>query len=255
MRRKTEKIRLCRFEVADKVISLSYYYRYTQCCRGDVLPVAAHPLLPLWYIMKRLFPICCALLLLFSSLSVQAAQSQKMMTISLPESVLAEAITATLPLEYNATSKSLQGNLRIINISDLQLLDKQLACRLHLAGDHLKIVTELAGNNIQLNVGEIELDFQTRATLRFDRQKQTLYVTPMIEKVNASKDAGGGDIGNAVIQLLHGNEFPIKLEDLDPLVTKTGSKTLTIATKIADIRSQKEWLQIFLDSQISARPQ
>jgi len=178
-----------------------------------------------------------------------------MMTISLPESVLAEAITAALPLEYTANSRGLQGNLRIINISDLQLLDRQLACRLHLAGDHLQIVTELAGNKIQLNVGEIELDFQTTTTLRFDRQKQTLYVTPMIDKVNASKDAGGGDIGNTVIQLLHGNEFPIKMEDLDPLVTRTGSKTLTIATQIADIRSQQDWLQIFLDSQISAHPQ
>lgn len=175
------------------------------------------------------------------------------MTISLPASVLAETITAVLPLEYTASSKNLQGNLRIINISDLQLLDQQLLCRLHLAGDNLKIVTEVAGHSIQLNVGEIELDFKTRAALRFDRVKQTLFVTPMIEKVNTAKDAGGGDIGNAIIQLLHGNEFPIKLEDIEPLVTRAGTKTLTITTKIADIRSKEEWLQIFLDPQISAK--
>lgn len=183
----------------------------------------------------------------------QAAQSQKKLTISLPESVLAEAITATLPLDYTAASKGLQGNLRIISISDLQLLDQQLACRLHLAGDNLQIVTEMGGHNIRLNVGEVELDFSTRASLRFDRASQTLFVTPVIEQVNSSKDAGGGDIGNTVIQLLNGNEFPIKMENLEPLVTRTGAKTLTISTTIADIRTQPEWLQIFLDPQISAK--
>lgn len=205
--------------------------------------------------MKHFLTLFCTFLLALCFFSAQAAQPRQMMTISLPESVLSEAITASLPLEYSATSKGLKGNLRIINISDLQLLDRQLLCRLHLAGDNLQIVTELAGQNIRLDVGAVELDFRTRATLRFDATKQILFVTPMIEKVNSSKDSGGGDIGNTVIQLLHGNEFPIKMEDLDPLVTRAGNKTLTISTRIADIRSQKEWLQIFLDPSITAYAQ
>lgn len=203
--------------------------------------------------MRLLFPLFFAALLIITGFRAAAAQDQKRLTISLPESVLAEAITATLPLDYAATSKTLQGNLRIVRISELQLLDQQLACRLQLAGEKLQVVTELAGQTIRLNVGEIELDFHTLAALRYDPAKKTLFVKPMIDKVNASKDASGGDLGNTVISLLHGNEFPIKLEDLEPLVTRTGNKTLTISTRIADIRARKEWLQIFLDPQISAR--
>jgi len=202
--------------------------------------------------MKRYFPILCTLLLLLPVGNASASPAQNMLTLSLPEDVLTRAITAALPLDFTGSSKSLQGNLRIIRISDLELLEQQLACRLHLAGDHLQLVTKVAGQDIRLNVGEVELDFRTRATLRFDRKTQTLYVTPLIEEVNSSKDAGGGDIGNAVLQLLHGNEFPIRMDELEPLVTRAGNKTLTITTKIADIRSETDWLQILLDPQISA---
>ncbi len=202
--------------------------------------------------MKRYLSLLWALLLLLPVGDAGASSARNMLTLSLPEDVLSRAITAALPLDFTGSSKSLQGNLRIIRISDLELLEQQLVCRLHLAGDHLQLVTKVADQDIRLNVGEVELDFRTRATMRFDQEKQTLYVTPIIEEVNSSKDAGGGDIGNAVLQLLHGNEFPIKLDNLDPLVTRAGSKTLTITTRIADIRSETDWLQILLDPQISA---
>lgn len=176
-----------------------------------------------------------------------------MLALSLPESVLAEALTAVLPLEYTAVSKSLQGNLRIIDISNLQLLDQQLSCRLHLAGNNLKIVTEIAEQKITLNVGSVELDFKTKASLRFDNAKQVLYITPVIEEVTSAKDDGGGDIANTIVQLINGQEFPVSVKDIDPIVAQTGAKTLTIATRIADIRSKEAWLQLFLEPQISAK--
>ncbi|MFV0436686.1 MAG: hypothetical protein ACK5PS_04760 [Desulfopila sp.] len=206
--------------------------------------------------MKRFLLIVLTSVLLLPSVAAAASESREstsVMTLNLPEGVLNEAITAALPFTYTANSQNLQGNLRIIEISDLQLLDQQLVCRLHLAGDQLKVVTSLAGQNIQLNVGEIELDFNTRASLRFDRTSQTLVVQPMVERVNAAKDSGGGDISNTILQLLHGSEFPIKIEDLEPLVTQTGAKTLVITPHIADIRSVKGNLQILLAPQISTR--
>lgn len=202
--------------------------------------------------MTRILPLLLSIMLFFTIPAAQAAQTRDRLTVSLPESVLAEALTAALPLEYTADSKGLQGDLRIINISELQLLDQQLGCRLHLAGNNLHIITEMAGQDIRLNVGAVELDFKARAALRFDAAKQVLYLTPIVDKVNSSKDDGGGDIGNAVLQLLNGREFPISLKDIDPIVTQAGAKTLTIATRIADIRSKKEWLQIYFDPQISA---
>ncbi len=190
---------------------------------------------------------------MLSYVFINTSEAQERLTLSLPESVLAEAITATLPLEYTTSSKSLQGKIRVINISDLQILDQHLACRLHLAGDQLQIVTEVAGHKIRLNVGSVELDFRTKAALRFDEKKQTLFITPVIEEVTSSKDAGGGDIGNTIVQLLNGNEFPVSLKDLDPIVTRAGAKTLTVTTRVADIKAKKDWLLVYLDPKISAK--
>lgn len=201
--------------------------------------------------MHKIFSYFCTLFFVLA-VSTGHSQAKDMLTVSLPESMLTEALSAALPLEYTSVSKSVQGNFRIINISDLQLLEQQVNCRLHLAGDHLNIVTEIADQKITLNVGSVELDFKTRATLRFDSKKQTLYITPVIEEVTSVKDDGGGDIGNTIIQLINGQELPVSIKDIDPIITQAGAKTLTIATRIADIRSRKAWLQLFLEPRISA---
>lgn len=194
-----------------------------------------------------------SLLLLFIVLLPVPGDAREKISISLPEQVLAEAITATLPLSYAAHSKTLQGRLDIISISDLKLLDQKISGRLHLAGRELKVVTELAGHTINFNVGEVELDFHTIARLRFDAARQILYLTPMVDKVHTSKDGGGGDIGVAIIGLFDDRELPIRLDKLDPLLTHAGNKTLSITTTIADIRSRPEQLDITLVPHITAR--
>ena len=51
------------------------------------------------------------------------------------------------------------------------------------------------------------------------------------------KDANA-DIGQALVALLNGREFPITLQNLDPIIAKSGAKTITINTRITDIRAQ-----------------
>lgn len=174
-------------------------------------------------------------------------------TLNLPESVISEAVTAVLPLEVDATSKTLQGTITIISISDLQLSDDHLACRLHLAGDNLQFLTEMAGHEIRLKVGAVDIDFTTKARLRFDRAKQNLYIRPIIDDIQASQDASGGDIGHALVSLLNGKEFPVNVQDLDPLIANTGAKTLTITMEIADIQAHEDLLQLSLAPKIATR--
>lgn len=173
-------------------------------------------------------------------------------TLNLPESVLAEAITAILPLEIDATSKTLQGTITILSVSDFKLTDGNLICRLHLAGNKLQFLTEVAGHEIRLKVGSVEIDFKTKARLRFDAKNQTLFIRPIIDDVQSSKDATGGDIGHALVSLLNGREFPVEMQDLDPLVAKTGTKILTITMKIADVQAKKGQLQLSFTPKVTS---
>lgn len=182
---------------------------------------------------------------------VQAASDA--ITLSLPESIITQTTKALLPLRIDANSKILDGDITIINISNLQLTENHLACRLHLAGNNLAFLTEIAGHEIRLKVGSVELDFQTDAALRFDSQKQLLYLKPVVSDMTATGKGANDEIGKAIIALLNGREFPISLKKLEPLVAEAGPKTVTIDTKIEDIKATKDLLVLKLAPVISAR--
>lgn len=202
--------------------------------------------------MRKIFFSVVITLLTFISCNGQAA-TKEFITLNLPESVIAQAAAAILPVNIDAHSKSIEGDITIINISELQLTNNHLACRLHLAGRNLAFLTEIAGHEIRLKVGEVEIDFKTDAAIRFDAKQQVLYIKPVVKNVSASSSGANGDIGQALVALLNGREFPIKMQDLDPLIAETGAKKITINTRIANIAAKPDLIQISLAPTITAQ--
>jgi hypothetical protein len=185
--------------------------------------------------------------------SLHATAAEDVITLTLPESVIAKAVTAVLPLRVDAHSKSVQGDIVIKSITDFQLSSNQLACRLRLAGTNLGFVSEIAGHEIKLKVGSVEIDVQTNATIRYDAAQQTLFVKPVVKNLSPGGKDANADIGQALVALLNGKEFPITLQNLDPIIAKSGAKTILINTRFVDIKAQPEALKISLVPLISAK--
>jgi len=183
----------------------------------------------------------------------QQALAADAIRLSIPQSVITEVTRSILPINIDTHSKSVDGDITIINISDIKLTDKHLACRLHLAGNNLALLTEIAGHEIRLKVGSIELDVTTDAALRFDKKKQVLYLKPIIKNVGGSGDGANGEIGKALIAMLNGREFPINMQKLDPLVAQTGAKTVTINSEIVNIEAKPELIELSLKPVITAQ--
>lgn len=202
--------------------------------------------------MRRLFFIIWFVLLGLTSPNSQA-EAEDSITLSLPESVIAKATKAILPLNIDANSDSIEGDITIINISDLQLSEDHLSCRLHLAGSNLAFLTEIAGHEIRLKVGSVEVDFKTYAAIRFDKKQQTLFIKPKVENVKGDDSGSNADIGKALVALLNGREFPINLQKLDPLIARAGTKTVTINSRIADIKAAPKRIWLSLTPEISAQ--
>lgn len=200
----------------------------------------------------RNFALYSITLLTVAVLSRPAA-AEDFITLNLPETVIAEATAAILPLRIDAHSKSIEGDLRIINISELQLTDDHLACRLHLAGTNLVLLTEIAGHEIRLQVGTVEIDFKTQAAIRFDAKQQLLYIKPMVKDVTTSGAGSGADIGQVLVALLNDQEFPVAIQDLDPLIARAGSKTITFNSTIADIEAKPQSIQLSLRALVTSR--
>ncbi len=195
--------------------------------------------------------------LIFQLLTLVAFSSPLMamdfITLNLPETVITKAIAAILPLRIDAHSKSIEGDIDIINISELKLTDNHLACRLHLAGTKLAILAEIAGHEIKLKVGSVEMDFKTDAVIRFDTKKQILYIKPIIKDVAAGNASSSTDIGQALIAVLNGREFPVTMQELDPLIARAGAKTITINTTIANIEAKPKSIQLSLLSSVATK--
>lgn len=185
--------------------------------------------------------------------SASAGVSKDAIILTLPESVITKTTKALLPINIDAHSKMIDGDITIIDISNLQLSQGRLACRLHLAGNNLAILTEIAGHQIRLNVGAVEVNFQTDAALRFDAQKQVLYLKPVVRNMGKGKGGAQDEIGRVITALLNGREFPISMKKLDPLVAEAGAKTVTINTQISDIQVKPDLLVLSLTPRISAQ--
>ena len=202
--------------------------------------------------MSRKYFIFFFFALLILATPAPPLAAEDLITINLPETVIAKATAAILPLHIDAHSKSIEGDITIIDISELQLTDNHLACRLHLAGSKLALLTEIAGHEIKLKVGSVEIDFKTDAEIRFDAEKQILFIKPVVNDVSASDTDPNADIGQALIAVLNGREFPVKMQELKPLIARAGSKTITINSTIANIEAKPKSIQLSLRPVVAA---
>ncbi len=188
--------------------------------------------------------LCCPL---FSGSAFAAAQVQPI-TVTLPESLLREAIASVVPIQIDSHVHGMRGEIEVKNISNLQISKGHIACRMQLEGSHLGVSTNVGGHKINLNIGSVSVDVNTDSALRFDAQKQILYIRPIVK--SSSDKQGQAD---SLISMFNGNELPIALQKLEPLVSQAGNKMLIINGRITDIIAEKDRLVLKLLPTISTR--
>ncbi len=180
------------------------------------------------------------------------AAAGRMITLTVPDSVLSQALDKSLPITIDTNSNTLSGAITIVKISNLQLQDKGLSCRVTLKGDDMHLNTEIGGHSIKLNVGSVQLDLQCNAVMRFDPSKQMLFVKPVITDLQASSTAAQGDINAMLMAFLNNREFPVKMKQMEPLIAETSGKTINISMNIVDIHTQQGTLQFDILPQIQS---
>lgn len=180
------------------------------------------------------------------------ATTSRMITLTIPESVLNQALDKSLPISVDTDSGTLSGAITIVKISNLQLHDQGVSCRIALKGDNMCLTTEIGGQNIKLKIGSLQLGLQCNAGLRFNPNKQILYVKPVITDLQASSTAAQGDIDAMLMAFLNNREFPVKMQQMEPLIAETSGKTINISMNIVDIHTQQGVLQFDILPQIQS---
>lgn len=187
--------------------------------------------------------------------SDHASAEANMISLTIPETVLSQALDKTLPLAIDTNSGTLRGAITIVKINDLHIQEKGIACRIALKGDDMQLHTDIGGHSLKLKVGSLQLGLQCNAALRFDPGKQLLYVKPVISDLQANSSAAQGDVDAMLMALLNNREFPVKMKQMQPLIAETSGKTISINMNIAGVRTRPGLLQFDIYPQIESSGQ
>jgi hypothetical protein len=166
------------------------------------------------------------------------------MSITVPEKVISRLLTAALPLNLER-DLHLKGRLWIHTIDDLKIGSNQMEFDLGLQGENIKFETQLGGQTLMMDIGNLNAAFNCRILLRYDAPKRLLYITPyFLQKVDETKADKMAAYLLQLLSLTNGIEYPVEIHKLQPLTTQVGGELLNIDMEITNIYTKNHSLFI-----------
>ena len=199
--------------------------------------------------MKNILLI--AVLLSIVPISPLSADNQSIL-LRLPKPVVADFIRASLPFNVEQTSESLTGSISVTRIDQLLIKDQALSAALSLSGREVQLNTSIGGHQLRLKVGNVDLNFDVSAQVRFDRPSQTLFIRPAISDRD-QQTSQNNEVATLIAALFNDQEFPVALDKLQPIITDIGSSQLIIDTLVNDILLKPGSIDILLTPTTSKR--
>jgi len=201
--------------------------------------------------MKLLGIFFLAFLLLFQANMFSGAAVDQAATISLPDGVLLRAIKEGLPIPIKAQSQYVQGDIIIQSLEKVQVREKSLFLQGVVSGQNLTMNTTIAGKEISMNIGSMQLPVSCELFLRFDANKKVLFVTPRFPRPKSLYSTDPADALLLLLSSLDEKEYPLELGSIHPILAKAGTSTILIELEAVDILTQKGLLLIMMKPRLS----
>ena len=201
--------------------------------------------------MKLLFVFFSAILLFLPATLFSAAAVDQSVTISIPDDVLFRAIKDGLPIPIEAQSQYVQGDLSVQSLEKLEVREKSLFLKGVVAGRNFTMNTTIAGKEISMDIGSVQLPVSCELFLRFDGNKKVLFVTPRFPKPKSLYTADPADALMLLLSSLGEKEYPVELGAMQPILAKAGTRDISIELEPVDILTQKGLLLIKMRPKVS----
>ncbi|MCI5126287.1 MAG: hypothetical protein D3925_17885 [Candidatus Electrothrix sp. AR5] len=157
-------------------------------------------------------------------------------SLTLPLATLHQALNSLLPLpiEQQKKNSNFRGTFVIDSISRLAVKQDVIALQGQLSGRNMVVNAQVAGQTIQIKLGQMALPISCDIALRYDQKRKTLFLRPTFHHQAQQQDPAAA----ALAPLLDGlnKEFAIPLDSLDPLIGKLGVTPIFIQLDPVDIR-------------------
>jgi hypothetical protein len=153
-------------------------------------------------------------------------------TIVIPAEVLARFANDVLPVEITKEKKP-SGVIWLQSIDGLKLGINTISCSLRIRGEDITYTGKIGDLPASVSLGSIDAILNCEASMRYDEEKQILYVKPTI-----MGDANRGDVlWPLFVALIGEREHPIELQKLKPIIAQFGKNSITIGMDISRIYS------------------
>ena len=205
--------------------------------------------------MKLLHIFSPALLLLHLIFSFPAGGVDQAATISIPEDVLFRTIKDGLPIPIEAQSQYVQGDIIFESLEKLQVREKSMLLQGVASGRNITMGTTIAGREITMQLGNVQLPVTCELFLRFDSSKKILFVMPRFPKPKSLYSTEPADALQLLLASLGEDEYPVELGAIRPIIAEVGSNSIPIELEALDIQTQKGLLLIKMKPTVSKKNQ
>jgi len=201
--------------------------------------------------MKRIASTILAVIIGLSlslTCSFASGDNSNEITMVIPAKVLAECVNDMLPIEITG-DKKVSGELWVKRIDTLQLGLNKISFSATIRGEDIRYTGKIGDLPASIHVSSIDTSLRCEASIRYDREKDLLYVKPKI-----LEEGKRGELMWPMLNALMGSkEFSVEIQRLRPIMAKFSNKTVTIDMDISNIFTANDRLFIALRPNVKTR--
>ena len=188
--------------------------------------------------MKRIYAILfisVVFVFLFNLNTFAQNDNVEDISIILPTESIAKFVPQLLPYEINL-GENFSGSLFIKSIDNIKIEDNKISFSLHIYGKDITYFAKMGEQTASIEIGSMNLVNDWQCFLRFDIDKKVLYIRPhLINPVDTKKANNNEKFINSLFIAFSDIEYPIELQEIDPITTEFLEKVLTVDFNISNI--------------------
>jgi len=187
--------------------------------------------------MKKLCRIVFASAIFFLITFSSTAQVDRLqeMTVVVPTQSLVKVIKPLLPYKIDLGENFL-GSFFIKSIENIRINNDKILFSSLIIGRDIKYATKIGNRVINLGVGDVNLTSLWEVSFKYDKIKKTLFIKPYLQDSKNKKAFSQGDVLlNALLTALSDIEYPIKLDNLEPLKSEFSDQLWMLNMDIVDV--------------------
>ena len=159
---------------------------------------------------------------------------------------LEKFVTGLLPYEIKKI-KNFSGTIWIESIKNIKIEKDKISLSSHIYGKDIIYNVEIGSYTSSVKLGNIDLLNEWEIYFRFDAENKIFYITPHLKNQDTTQNTKYKEnIINTLFQVLSNVEYPIDLNEINPIEAEFSGNLLTVKFEVSDIYAANNKLTVLL---------